>query len=63
MFAENLKECGYNISYQLVNAADYGVPQKEKEFYYRVRNDLNMIYEFDTTHSNNNKTQQTFIWL
>jgi len=64
-FCRELKECGYNISYQLVNAADYGVPQKrERVFIIGVRNDLNMIYEFpDTTHSNNNKHKQPWVAL
>ena len=41
------EEAGYTFSYQLVNAADYGVPQKrERMIMVGIRNDLNLQYEF-----------------
>jgi len=41
------EEAGYTLSYQLLNAADYGVPQKrERVFLVGFRNDLGIKYEF-----------------
>lgn len=41
------QQCGYSVSLNLVNAADYGVPQDRKRvFYIGFRNDLGMDFEF-----------------
>lgn len=41
------EEAGYTLSYRLLNAADYGVPQKrERVILVGFRNDLNVHYEF-----------------
>lgn len=41
------KECGYNVSITLVNAADYGVPQDRKRvFYIGFREDLEVDFKF-----------------
>ena len=41
------KECGYNVYINLVNAADFGVPQDRKRvFYIGFRNDLNIDFKF-----------------
>ncbi len=41
------EECGYNVSINLVNAADYGVPQDRKRvFYIGFRKDLNVDFKF-----------------
>ena len=41
------EECGYNISINLVNAKDYGVPQERKRvFFIGFRKDLNINFEF-----------------
>lgn len=43
----SLKEAGYRVSLQLLNASDYGVPQDRKRiFFVGVRNDLNFDFEF-----------------
>jgi DNA (cytosine-5)-methyltransferase 1 len=47
---EDFRLRGYDVSYQLINAADYGVPQDR----YRIilvglRNDLNIQFQFPTT--------------
>lgn len=44
---------GYNLSYQLLNARDYGVPQSRKRlFIVGVRKDLNVNFSFPTpTHA------------
>ncbi|MEN0642311.1 DNA cytosine methyltransferase [Alkalicoccobacillus gibsonii] len=43
----------YNIEYKLLNAADYGVPQKrERVFFVGIRKDLDMTFEFpEPTHN------------
>ncbi len=48
---ENIKELfadsGYNLSFTLLNAVDYGVPQDRKRvFFIGIRNDLNFTFEF-----------------
>ena len=41
------EDAGYTLSYKLLNAADYGVPQKrERVILVGFRNDLNIKYEF-----------------
>lgn len=44
---EMFKECGYIVSYKLVNAKDYGVPQdRERVFIVGIRDNLGVNYEF-----------------
>lgn len=48
---ENIKsmftECGYNLSFQTVNASDYGVPQdRQRIFFIGYRHDLNLNFSF-----------------
>jgi len=48
---ENIKdmfrECGYNLSFRLLNASDFGVPQDRKRvFFIGYRNDLNIEFKF-----------------
>lgn len=48
---ENIKKLlinsGYQLSFKLLNAVDYGVPQDRKRlFFIGIRNDLNFIFEF-----------------
>lgn len=41
------KDAGYTVSYKLVNAKNYGVPQdRERVFIVGIRNDLGVSYEF-----------------
>lgn len=43
----NINGVGYNVVYQLVNASDYGVPQKrQRVFFVGVRKDLKIIFTF-----------------
>ena len=50
------KEAGYTVTYKLVNAKNYGVPQdRERVFIVGIRNDLGVTYEFpNTTNSEGN---------
>jgi len=48
---KNIKELfldsGYRLSFALLNAVDFGVPQDRKRvFFIGIRNDLNLIFEF-----------------
>ncbi len=48
---ENIKamfrECGYNLNFQLLNAADFGVPQDRKRvFFVGYRKDLGLDFKF-----------------
>lgn len=50
---ENIKamfrECGYNLSFQLLNASDFGVPQDRKRvFFIGYRSDLGVEFKFPT---------------
>ena len=41
------KECGYNLSFQMLNVSDFGVPQDRKRvFFIGYRNDLGIEFEF-----------------
>lgn len=50
------KECGYTVTYKVVNAKDYGVPQdRERVFIVGIRNDINNNYVFpNQTHDKGN---------
>jgi DNA (cytosine-5)-methyltransferase 1 len=57
---ENIKsmfrECGYNLSFQLLNVSDYGVPQDRKRvFFVGYRTDLGIEFEFPTPTTLENK--------
>lgn len=64
---ENIKcmfaECGYTLTFQLLNAADYGVPQDRKRvFFIGYRNDLNKKFSFPMgTHLSNKNTLRNAI--
>ena len=53
MDTSDLEEIRYNVSYKLINAADYGVPQKrERVIIVGIRSDLDVEWEFPKpTHS------------
>lgn len=50
------KECGYTVTYKVVNAKDYGVPQdRERVFIIGIRNDIQRNYRFpEPTHNKGN---------
>ena len=65
---ENIKdmfrECGYNLSFEMLNVSDYGVPQDRKRvFFIGYRNDLGIKFEFPepTTLKNKVSLKET-IW-
>lgn len=46
-FKQMFQDAGYNLSFQMVNAADYGVPQDRKRvFFVGFRSDLNTQFQF-----------------
>jgi DNA (cytosine-5)-methyltransferase 1 len=41
------KDCGYNLSFKLLNSSDYGVPQDRKRvFFVGIRKDFNFEFQF-----------------
>lgn len=49
-------ECGYNTSYKLLNAFDYGVAEDRKRvIIVGYRKDLNLIFDFDKLEKSKNK--------
>jgi DNA (cytosine-5)-methyltransferase 1 len=41
------RECGYNVAYKILDAADFGVPQQRKRVYFvGIRTDLNRTFDF-----------------
>ncbi|MBL7815239.1 MAG: DNA cytosine methyltransferase [Saprospiraceae bacterium] len=50
------KECGYTLSFQMLNASDYGVPQDRKRvFFVGYRSDLGIEFEFPKPTTPKNK--------
>jgi DNA (cytosine-5)-methyltransferase 1 len=58
MILQDFRDIGYDIKWQIVNSADYGVPQNRKRMIMvGVRKDLDLEFEFPSkTHSDNPKT-------
>jgi len=57
---ENIKsmfrECGYNLSFKMLNVSDYGVPQDRKRvFFVGYRTDLGIEFEFPSPTTSVNK--------
>ena len=53
----NINSIGYNVVYQLVNASDYGVPQKrQRVFFVGVRKDLKITFAFPKKLNNKKMT-------
>ncbi|MBM3455490.1 MAG: DNA cytosine methyltransferase [Bacteroidetes bacterium] len=57
---ENIKmlfrECGYELSFQLLNASDFGVPQDRKRvFFIGYRKDLGLNFKFPKGHTTTKK--------
>ena len=57
---ENIKsmfrECGYNLSFQLLNVSDFGIPQDRKRvFFIGYRNDLGIEFKFPNPTTAENK--------
>ena len=47
MFFKLLSECGYNITYELLNAADYKIPQDRfRVFFVGIRTDIQNKFSF-----------------
>jgi len=58
------RECGYNLSFKMLNVADYGIPQDRKRvFFIGYRSDLNIEFKFpEPTHTNKKTTLEHTIW-
>ena len=60
------KDCGYDVSVNLVNAKDYGVPQERRRvFYIGFRSDLGVHFEFpigSTADDKKKLTLRDIIW-
>lgn len=55
------EKSGYNVTINLVNASDYGVPQDRKRvFYIGFRNDLNIDFKFPEPTTINDREKKTF---
>jgi len=58
------EEAGYNVYIELLNAADYGVPQDRKRvFYVGIRNDLKTIFRFPPYREQKVNLQQAIVDL
>jgi len=56
-------ECGYNLSFTTVNAADYGVPQdRQRVFFVGYRKDLKIKFNFPNPVTQNHVTLKEAIW-
>ncbi|MDR3000955.1 MAG: DNA cytosine methyltransferase [Fibromonadaceae bacterium] len=60
------KDIGYNLSFQLLNTADYGIPQDRKRvFFIGFRKDLGLKFLFpeaSTSNSKHKKTLKEAVW-
>ncbi|MDD6490212.1 MAG: DNA cytosine methyltransferase [Clostridia bacterium] len=59
---KTFEDCGYDVTVDLVNAADYGVPQDRKRvFYIGFRKDLNIHFLFPKA-TTPNKSDKKTLW-
>lgn len=57
------ERCGYVVRYQLINAADFGVPQKrQRVFMVGIRKDLGFAFDFPTPTHSENRAAGTHAW-
>lgn len=65
MILSDFSNLGYKVTSKLLNAADFGVPQKrERVVIVGVRNDIDFEYEFPIqTHSDNGSVSGTLPWV
>lgn len=57
-----LEECGYNLSFKLLNTSDYGVPQDRKRvFFIGIRKDFDFKYTFPSPFKEKSSLRDT-IW-
>lgn len=65
MIINDFENLGYKVNYKLLNAADYGVPQKrERVVIVGVRQDIDFEYVFPVpTHSENGAVNGTLPWV
>jgi DNA (cytosine-5)-methyltransferase 1 len=65
MIVRDFEGVGYRVAHRLLNAADFGVPQKrERVIIVGVREDLNTMYRFpDPTHSEFPGTEGRLPWV
>jgi DNA (cytosine-5)-methyltransferase 1 len=61
---EMFKQCGYNLSFKMLNVSDYGVPQDRKRvFFVGYRSDLGIEFKFPEPTTKNIKiTLKQTIW-
>lgn len=61
---QDFESAGYKISYELVNARDYGIPQsRERVFIIGVRDDIDFTYEFPAPTHGNDSSLLPFVTL
>jgi len=61
---DDFSATGYNVKYQLLNAADYGVPQlRQRVIIVGVRNDIEFIYSFPQKQYNETGTDGFKRWV
>ena len=64
MIINDFSSLNYNVTYKVLNAADYGVPQtRERVIIVGVRKDLDIVYTYpEATHSKNAEAGKS-IWV
>lgn len=64
MILSDFKQLGYNVSYKVLNTADFGVPQtRQRVIIVGVREDLGFYYEFPEPHFSKDGNGSTSKWL
>ncbi len=64
MIMTDFTSSGYKVQYQVLNAADYGVPQsRERVIIIGVRNDINFSYEYPKPTNSKNGADGLPLWI
>ena len=64
MILQDFFEAGYNVTYKVLNSADFGVPQKrERVIIVGIRKDLPFLFEFPSPSHSANGNENTERWV
>ncbi|MBP1906310.1 DNA (cytosine-5)-methyltransferase 1 [Paenibacillus turicensis] len=64
LIVEDFEEAGYNVTYKLINCADYGVPQiRQRVIFIGIRKDIDEVIEFPEPSHDEKEDSELLKWV